>query len=155
MKALAGLILLALPCLGQAQTNLVTISNAVKIASGLHVGMPQADVHKYMQAHGMTQTNVCSISLDRGRTLTCPYPLAEAATLTLEMHCTQAPPGLFGWKNPVLDRANIQSGGSNIISIALTNAPNPASAVDARSAFCLHFEGHLPGASEGERCTCR
>jgi hypothetical protein len=142
MKALAsGLILLCLAHVGQAQTpgtngtaasgtlyvtsssNLVTISNAVKLASGLRVGMPQADVQKYMQDHGMTQTNVYSISLDRGRTLTYPYPLAAGASLMLDMHCTNAPPGLFGWKDPVLDRAYIQSQGANIISIALTNAP--------------------------------
>jgi hypothetical protein len=85
--------------------------------------MPGADVHKYMEDHGITQTNVYSISADRGRTLTCPYQLAGGATLMLEMHCTKAPPGLFGWSDPVLDRAYIQKQGADIISITLTNAP--------------------------------
>jgi hypothetical protein len=101
----------------------MSISNAVKIASGLRVGMPGADVRKYMQDHGMPQTNLSSISLDRGRTLTCPYPLAGTATLMLDMHCTSAPPGPFGWSNPVLDRAYIQSQGANIIFVTLTNGP--------------------------------
>lgn len=101
----------------------MSISNAVKVASGLRVGMPGTDVHKYMDDHGMSQTNVYSISLDRGRTLSCPYPLAGSATLMLDMHCTSAPPGLFGWSNPVLDRAYIQIQGTNLISIRLTNGP--------------------------------
>jgi hypothetical protein len=123
-------------CLGQAQalgtnraanvtncSNLVSISNAVTIASGLRVGMSGADVNKYLQFHGITQTNIYSMSMDRGRTLTCPYPLAESATLMLEMHCTSAPPRLWGWSNPVLDRAYIQSHNTNNISITFTNAP--------------------------------
>ena len=138
MRTLAGtLILFCACCFGHAQTpdtnrvlyvtassNLVSISNAVRIASGLRVGMSGQDVQKYMQDHGMVQTNVYSISVDRGRTLSCPYPLAGGATLMLDMHCTQAPKsGLFGWSAPVLDRARIRSQGSDIISITLTNAP--------------------------------
>jgi hypothetical protein len=30
-------------------------------------------------------------------------------------------------------------------------APNERSALDARTAFCFHFEAHWPGASESER----
>lgn len=105
------------------RSNLVSISSAVKIASGLRVGMPATDVHKYMENHGITQTNIYSISLDRGRTLTWPYPLAGDTKLMLDMHCTKAPPGLLGWSNPVLDRAYIQNQGAGIISITLTNAP--------------------------------
>jgi hypothetical protein len=85
--------------------------------------MPGADVHRYLRDHGLSQTNIYSISADRGRTMNCPYPLAGDATLVLQMHCTSAPPaGLFGWSNPVLDRAYIQSAGTNIISISFTNA---------------------------------
>jgi hypothetical protein len=138
MKAAAAtLLLLYVCCLGRAQThdtnrvlyvttssNLVSISNAVKIASGLRVGMAGAAVQQYLHDHGMVQTNVYSTSLDRGRTVTYPYPLAGGAALMLDMHCTNAPAtGLFGWKAPVLDRARIQSQGADIISIALTNAP--------------------------------
>lgn len=137
MKAFAaGLILVCLCWHGQAQTpatngtflltsrsNLMSISNAVKIASGLRVGMLGTDVTKYMAGHGMLQSNIYSVSVDRGRTLTCPYPLAGTFSLMLEMHCTSAPPGLFGWSNPVLDRAYIQSQGTNVISITLTNGP--------------------------------
>ena len=131
----AGLAFLCLVCLGRAQTfvtkgitasgtYLTSISNAVKIASGLRMGMAGADVWKYMQHHGMVQTNVYSISLDRGRTIACPYLLEGAATLMLDMHCTQGPTrGLFGWSDPVFDRAYIQSHGAEIISIAPTNSP--------------------------------
>src|SRR5439155_21177044 len=145
MKALAAVVIFAiLLCSAQAQTsatpansitapgflyitsrsNLVTISNAVKIAARLRIGMPKADVDKYLQDHGVSQTNVYSMSLDRGRTLSCPYPLAGVTTsLVLEMQCSQPQTsGLFGWKNPLLKRAYIQSQGTNIISITLTNA---------------------------------
>src|SRR3954470_8796033 len=77
----------------KAKESPMTISNAVKIASGLHVGMPGADVSKYVEDHGLVQTNVYSFSMDRGRTLTYPYRLAGTASLMLEMHCTSAPPG--------------------------------------------------------------
>jgi len=145
MKALVAVVILAAPlCFGQAQistnvtnaivapgllyitgrSNLLSISNAVKIASALRVGMAATDVHKYLREHGLIQTNFCSLSLDRGRTLTCPYPLAgAAASLVLEMQCSQLKPGLFGWGNPLLSRAYIQSQGANIISITLSNAP--------------------------------
>jgi hypothetical protein len=138
MKALAiGFSFLCLCCLGQAQTldtnrvlyvttssNLISISNAVRIASNLRAGMAAADVHKYFQDHGMIQTNVnvYSISVDRGRTLSCAYPLAGGASLYLDMHCTKPPASaLFGWSEPVLDRARVESQGANVISIALTN----------------------------------
>jgi hypothetical protein len=152
MKALAAvLILQTLLCSGQDQTpikvlslktstngtaalglaymtscsNLVTISNAVKIASGLRAGMPNADVIKFMHDHDMSQTNVFSMSLDRGRALSCFYPLAGVSTsLVLAMECSEPPTlGLYGWKNPLLKGAYIQSQGSNIIFITLTNAP--------------------------------
>jgi hypothetical protein len=138
MKALTATLILLCACsLGQAQapdtnrilyvttsSNFVSISNAAKMASGLHVGMPGEEVQKYMQKHGMIQTNIYCISVDRGRTLTCPYQLAGGTTLMLDMHCTNAPPtGLFGWSAPILDRARIQSQGADIMSITLTNAP--------------------------------
>lgn len=137
MKALLVSCVVFVPlCMGPAQTvrtngtpapaaayQLLSISNVVKVASGLRAGMPGAEAHKYLQGHGLTQTNVYSLSVDRGRTMKCPYPLAGGATLMLEMHCTSAPPGLFGWSNPVLDRAYIQSQGTNTISIKLTNGP--------------------------------
>jgi hypothetical protein len=142
MKTLtATLIFFCACCFGHAQRldtnrvlyittslNLVSISNAVMIASGLRVGMSASDVQKYMHEHGMTnewvgQTNMFSVSLDRGRTLACPYPLAGGASLMLDMHCTKAPPsGLFGWSDPVIDGARIQSLGADVISITLTNA---------------------------------
>lgn len=138
MRILAATLIIFCACfLGHAQTpdtnrvlyvttssNLVSISNAVRIASGLRVGMSGQDVQKYMQDHGMVQTNVYSISLDRGRTSIWPYPLAGGACLELDMHCTQAPKtGLFGWSAPVIDGARIQSQGTNTITITLTNAP--------------------------------
>lgn len=105
-------------------TNAVSISNAVRVASGLRIGMPTADVQKYMSEHGMSQTNVYSLSLDRGRTSVCPYPLAGGnSTLMLEMRSTKAGGGLFDWENPVLTGANIQCNGATITSISLTNGP--------------------------------
>jgi hypothetical protein len=111
--------------------NLASISNAVKVGSGLRVGMAGADVWKYMQDHGMVQTNVYSISLDRGRTMACPYPLEGGATLMLDMHCTKGPTsGLFGWSDPVFDRAYIQSQGVEVVSIRPTNSPQPDGAAN-------------------------
>lgn len=105
-------------------SNLVSISNAVRIASGLRVGMPVRDVHKYMQAHGLVQTNVYAIGFNGGRTMSCPYPLAGPAMLMLDMHFTEAPKsGLWDWSAPVLDGARILSQGVDIITITLTNAP--------------------------------
>jgi len=138
----ATLMFICACCIGHAQRldtnavlywptneNLVSISNGVRIASGLLVGMSAPDVQKYMHEHGMTNefeglTNMFSISLDRGRTLISPYPLAGGATLMLQMHCTKPPPsGLFGWSHPVLDGARIQGQGDKVTPIALTNAP--------------------------------
>ncbi len=140
MKALAAIVILATSlCSGRAQTstaatnvirtpellyittssNVMSISNAVKIASGLRVGMTKAEVDKYMHDHAMP-TNVVGLSVDRGRTTGCYYP----GSLVLEMECSQPPTsGLFRWKNPLLKRAYIQSQGANIVSITLTNTP--------------------------------
>ena len=113
-------------------SNLMSISNAVRIASGLRLGMSETEVQKYMHAHGMTNewegatgTGMFSISLDRGRTLNCPYYLAGGATLWLEMHSTKPPPsgGLFGWSAPVFSKATIQTSGADKIPITSTNAP--------------------------------
>ncbi len=137
MRLAAISILFCACCFGQTQlsntnrvlhvttsSNLTSISNAVRVASGLHVGMAGADVQKYMREHGMVQTNVYSISADRGRTLSWAYPLAGSATLMLDMHCTQAPKSaLFDWSAPVLDRARIQSQAADVMTITLTNAP--------------------------------
>lgn len=145
MKTLAAIVILAAPLwAGHAQTpdvptnriaapkilfmtsqsNLVSISNAVKVAAGLDVGMTWADTDNHMQQHGMMQTNVFWMSLDRGRTMSRAYPLAGVGTsLMLEFECSQPPKsGLFGWKNPLLKRAYIQSQGDNIMSITLTNS---------------------------------
>ena len=150
MKALAtALIVLCFLHLGRAQThatngvtasgilyltsrsNFLSISNAVEVASGLRVGMAGEEVGKYMENHGMGQTNVYSISLDRGRTVTYPYSLAGGAALMLEMHCTKAPSaGLYGWRDPVLDRAFIQSQGADIITIIPTRSPQPDGAAN-------------------------
>src|SRR6476646_6878231 len=85
MKALATIFsFLWVSCPRHAQTpdtnrvlhvitspNLMSIANAVRIASNLRVGMADADVQKYMQDHAVIQTNVnvYSISVDRGHTL--------------------------------------------------------------------------------------
>jgi hypothetical protein len=150
MRALAaGLVFVSVLSLGRAQmpitngitapgtlyltshSNLVSILNAVKVASGLRVGMAGADAWKYVQDHGMVQTNVYSVSLDRGRTMACPYPLEGGATLMLDMHCTKGPTrGLFGWSDPVFDRAYIQSQGVEIIAITPTNSPQPDGAAN-------------------------
>lgn len=110
-------------------SNLISISNAVRIASGLRLGMSETEVQKYMHAHGMTnewegQTKMFSISVDRGDTLNCPYFLAGGATLWLEMHSTKPPPsGQFGRSAPLFSKATIQTSDDHIIPIAPTNAP--------------------------------
>jgi hypothetical protein len=106
-----------------------SISNTVRVASGLRVGMAGADVQKYLQDHGLTQTNIYSISADSGRLLTSVYRLAGDTTLLLDLHCTNAPAeGLSDWSDPVLDRAYIcyiSNQGTNVISVVLTNATLP------------------------------
>jgi hypothetical protein len=105
-------------------SNLLSISNAVKIASGLQVGMAGQDVQKYMQDYGLVQTNIYSISMDGWRTCICPYPLTDGATLMLDMHCIQGhTSALFGHSVSVLDGARIQSQGMDIIAIKLANTP--------------------------------
>jgi hypothetical protein len=100
-------------------SNAMSISNAFRIASGLRVGMTMEAVANYMHAHGIYQTNLYSISTDRGRTMSCPW-----GNLLLDIECSQPPAsGLFGWKNPVLKRAYVQIAGTNIVSITLTNSP--------------------------------
>ncbi len=82
----------------------------------------------------MVQTNIYSISLDRGRTMACPYPLEGGATLMLDMHCTKGQTqGLFGWSAPVFDRAYIQSSGAEIISITPSNRPQGGAANGGQS----------------------
>jgi hypothetical protein len=169
MRALvAGLVFACLLCLGRAQTpitngitasgtlylttrsNLMSISNAVQIASGLRVGMVGADIQKYMQDHGMVETNVYSISLDRGRTMACPYPVGGGATLMLDMHCTKAPTvGLFGWSAPVFDRAYIQSQGAEIISIMPSNRPQQDGA--ANGSQPIRSDTNRPSSAAGSR----
>lgn len=49
-------------------------------------------------------------------------PLEGTVRLVLEIQCNQPPTsGLFGWKNPLLKKAYIQSQGANIVSITLAN----------------------------------
>jgi len=152
-------------CPGHAQTpdtnrvlhvttspNLMSISNAVRIASNLRVGMANADVQKYMQDHAVIQTNVnvYSISVDRGHTLSYGYPLAGGALLCLDMHCTKSPPtGMFGWSDPVLGRASVQSQGVDIISIALTNGPEPDGAANRRQPACSGTNSTSSAAGSG------
>jgi hypothetical protein len=82
--------------------------------------MAKADVDRYMRDHGMTQTNIYSMSVDRGRTSTCPYPLPGGSSLMLEMQCSRVGPGLFDWGHPVLSRAYIRKrqGGCTLCSAA-------------------------------------
>ncbi len=170
MKILpAGLVLLALLYSGMTQlsppptqrdparglvditsgTNVASVSSAVRIASGLRVGMTKADADKYMQDHGLRQTNVYSISLDRGRTLTCPYPLPGSSnSLMLEMQCSRVRPGLFDWGHPVLSKAYIQSQGTNIISIIFTNRPEDGAGSWSRP---IRLETNSTAVTDGSR----
>ena len=103
-------------------TNTLSVSNAVRILSGLRTGMEQTNVDKYMNAHGMT--NQGGLSLDRGRHSVYHYNFPGTdSTLVLETRSKRTGPGLFDWGNPILEGGRIQRLDVDTFLITFTNAP--------------------------------
>ena len=105
-----------------SNTNVLNISNAVQVISGLKLGMAQTNVESYLNAHGMT--NRLSLSLDRGQHTHFYYDFPGTdSTLVLTTHCTRMGAGLFDWKDPVLESGCIKRLDVETFSITFTNAP--------------------------------
>jgi hypothetical protein len=105
-----------------SNTNVLSVSNAVRIISGLRLGMAQTNVDRYMNAHGMT--NRIGMSLDRGEHTAFYYDFPGTdSTLVLETRSRRTGLGLFDWGDPVLQSGRIQRLGVDTFLITFTNAP--------------------------------
>ena len=105
-----------------SNTNVLSVSNATQILSGLRLGMAQTNVDKYMNAHGMT--NRGGVSLDRGHHTSFYYDFpGKDTSLVLETRSRRTGPGLFDWGDPVLDSGRIQRLDVDTFLITFTNAP--------------------------------
>ncbi|HWY75209.1 MAG TPA: hypothetical protein VN281_06310 [Verrucomicrobiae bacterium] len=104
-------------------TNVLNLSNAVQLISGLKLGMAQTNVEIYMNAHGMTNLG-WGVSLDRGRHWTYFYDLPGTdSTLVIETRSRRTGPSLFDWGDPVLESGSIQRLGVDTFLITFTSAP--------------------------------
>jgi hypothetical protein len=108
-----------------SNTNALSVSNAVRIISGLRPGMALTNVDGYLNARGMT--NCGGLSLDRGEHTTFYYGFPGTdSTLVLETRSRRTGPSLFDWGDPVLESGRIQRLGVDTFVITFTNAPNKA-----------------------------
>jgi len=110
-------------------TNRVSVSQAVKIASKLYIGMTEADADSFLESHGISgrivdtngTTIIYSQSVGDEFEWCTFYPLADGCSLGLDMRPSHVNTNWGG--NGLLEGASIQSNSFNIISITLTNAP--------------------------------
>ncbi len=116
----------------KASTNRVAMRQAIKIASGLRVGMSETETLKFLEAHGVTSrvvdtngdTLIESMSVGSGGGWATAYPLADhGCILALHMRPSQRRSNGFWGGNGLLESASIQSNGITIVSIAFTNRP--------------------------------
>lgn len=114
-----------------SHTNLVSVSRAVEVASGLYVGMKEMDAYALLARGGITNTitgtngltSVYSLSVGNSRGWTTGYPLAQGCSIDLKMRASEVrTDGLWGG-NGLLEAAFIRSNGVGLISITLTNRP--------------------------------
>jgi hypothetical protein len=118
-----------------AATNRIAPTEAVKIASGLRLGMAEADAAKFLEAHGVTsgfldtkrQVYVYTLSVGSCTGWSTGYPLAGGYILSLNMEPRKTNGlvtmnGRWGG-NGLLTGASIQSNCVTIASITLTNKP--------------------------------
>ena len=105
-----------------SNTNTLSVSNAVRIISGLRIGMEHTNVDRYMNAHGTT--NHGGLSLDRGQHTAFYYNFPGTdSTLVLETRSKRTGPDLFDWGNPVLEGGRVQRLGVDTFLIPFTNSP--------------------------------
>lgn len=112
-----------------SQTNRVTVADAVKVASGLRVGMREDDADEYLFDHGINcrtyDTNGAVLIYyssvgDNFRWTTC-YPLRAAFNLDLDYSNAYTTTNWYEW-NGILEDAKIESNEMDIISITFTNS---------------------------------
>jgi hypothetical protein len=123
-----GLLVTAVPLLAQRfPTNSVDAAQAVKLASGLRVGMLEQDAAQILDAqHGLKCGGDVGDSIGWARF----YLLADGCFLHLEMEPKKvATDGRWGG-NGLLRSAYIQSNGVKIVSITLTNVLQPGGAAN-------------------------
>jgi len=105
-----------------SRTNVLRMSNAVQIISGLKSGMALTNVDRYMNAHGMT--NRGGLSLDRGQHSNFYYDFPGTdSTLVLETRSSRTRLNMFDWEHPALQSGRIQRLGVDTFLITFTNAP--------------------------------
>jgi hypothetical protein len=110
-------------------TNRVTVAEAVKIASGLKVGMKEDDADEYLRIHGISgrvyDTNgavlIYRTSVGDNFFWTTFYPLKEEFGLGLDYSNAYTTTNSLE-RNGVLQGAEISSNSVDIISITLTNS---------------------------------
>ena len=100
-------------------TNSVTRAEAIKAASQLKVGMWEEDAGKFLAKHGLTNSIGVGAAGGWGRF----YELTDGSSLLLDYTARElALDGHWGG-NGLLQRAFIQSNGSNIVTITLRRRP--------------------------------
>jgi hypothetical protein len=109
----------------------VAVAEAIKIVSGLRVGMKEDDAEKYLLNHGIDgrvyDTNgavlIYRLSIGDNFFWTTSYPLKGGYGLGLDYSNAFTITTTNSWeRNGILQDAVIQSNSVNIISIALTNS---------------------------------
>jgi hypothetical protein len=110
-------------------TKRLAASQAVKIASGLRVGMGEADADRFLESHGIsgrivgTNGAVIIYSQRVGDNFGWDtiYPLKDECYLHLDYTATKIRTNWGG--DGLLNRAFIQSNGVDIVFVTFTNAP--------------------------------
>jgi hypothetical protein len=133
-----------------SHTNLMAVSRAVEIASGLRTGMTEEDAIEFLERRGLTitnglPTNVYLLRVGSSGGWTTFYSLADGCSLGLDMRPAQfRSDGLWGG-NSILEGVHIQS---NLVDlpITLTNASYSFSApADATNLFVIQLREGFSG----------
>jgi hypothetical protein len=107
-----------------SSTNTLSVSNAIRMLSGLRLGMEQTNIDSYLGKHGITNRAFGNVSVDRGQHYYCYYDFPGTdCTLVLQTRSRRTGPGLFDWGYPVLEGGCIRRVGVDTFLITFTNAP--------------------------------
>ena len=120
LYAIATLALIGAVALGQGYgTNAVTRTEAIALASSLWHGQSEADVTKYLSAHGLTN----SLALGALTSWRRDYGLVDGSSLSLDYKNSPMATN-WGLGSGLLQKARIVSKDDvTIAPITLTNAP--------------------------------
>jgi hypothetical protein len=99
-------------------TNGIDSAQAIKISSGLKVGMSEGEVGRFLETNGLTGEFTIGSHVGGTRS----YLLSDGCTLCLDISLKSGS-YTVAWTNRILRAASIQSNGVKIVSIILTNAP--------------------------------